>query len=346
MGRFSSKQVSKESRGAIIALANEGFSSREIAARVPCCQKSVSNILRLHRETNSVNVKERSGRPSQISKRVSRKLCKLSRNSRFMSSKNLSVELEQSTGVKISARSVRRHLFNSGLKGRRPATKPLLSRTHRLKRLQFCKRYEKWTIENWKTVIFSDESPFNIFGNRGALKVRRSVGERYKPECVLSSVKHPLTVNVWGCFSLNGTGRLEVLEVGERMNAAWYQKVLENRMLPQALQWYPNGTFKFQDDGAPCHRAKTILKWHRDHHVDIFDDWPPQSPDINPIENLWGIIGQSVSKSKPTTRPQLIAAIIKAWFREIDQSMLENLISSMPSRLKAIIKNKGFHSKY
>lgn len=69
--------------------------------------------------------------------------------------------------MSASARTVRRRLLEDGLVSRRAAKKPLLSRKNIRDRLIFCKRYRDWTAEDWGKVIFSDESPFRLFGASG-----------------------------------------------------------------------------------------------------------------------------------------------------------------------------------
>jgi hypothetical protein len=85
---------------------------------------------------------------------------------------------------------------------RRAAKTPNLSRKHIWNSLIFCKRYMDWTAEDWGKVIFSDESPFQLFGASRKKLIRRRQGERYHQSCVMPTVKHPETIHVWGSFSV------------------------------------------------------------------------------------------------------------------------------------------------
>ena len=85
-------------------------------------------------------------------------------------------------------------------------------------RLIFCKRYWNWTAEDWGKVIFSDESPFRLFGASGKYLVRRRPGELYHQSCVMPTVKHPETIHVCGCFSAKGVGSLTILPKKTAMN--------------------------------------------------------------------------------------------------------------------------------
>jgi len=208
MGR--NKDISPENRGAILALSKEGFSVREIAAKGYAGKSAVADLIRKNK-ANLLPTK-RPGRPSLTTKRDDRILRRICKQNPFDSSTVLSKKLLESTGTNISDRSIRRKLVMSNLKSHRPAFKPWLSKVHQLKRLKFAKEHASWSLNKWKTVIFSDESPFSLFGNRGSIRVRREQGERFNSKFICPTVKHPETVHIWSCFCWHGVGHLEVLE--------------------------------------------------------------------------------------------------------------------------------------
>lgn len=75
-------------------------------------------------------------------------------------------------------------------------------------------------------------------------------------------------------------------------------------------------------------------------------DWPGNSPDLNPIENLWHILKVRVTKKKPRTLRDLDRIIEEVWYTGISAETLQNLTNSMPDRIQAVIKNKGGSTKY
>lgn len=127
----------------------------------------------------------------------------------------------------------------------------------RLKRLQWAKDHENWTITDWKNPIFSDGSKFNIFGSDGIQYVRRRTAERFSEECMTTTVKQGGSRMIWGCFSYHGVGRLAL--INGTVNAEKYKKILEDNLLP-SLEEHLSYSDKviFQDDSAPCHRAKLV----------------------------------------------------------------------------------------
>ena len=71
------------------------------------------------------------------------------------------------------------------------------------------------------------------------------------------------------------------------------------------------------------------------------EDWPSQSPDLNPIENLWSILDRSISDRRCNTKAELWECLQEAWYK-LDSSILTKLVESMPRRLNAVIDNKGY----
>ena len=103
--------------------------------------------------------------------------------------------------------------------------------------------------------------------------------------------------------------------------------------------------FIFQQDGAPCHTAKVCQAWFKNNNVRLLS-WPGNSPDLNPIENLWARLKILVSQRRPSNKQQLIEAIVECWHHVITVQELESLVKSMPNRIKAVITAKGYATKY
>ncbi|CAJ0937041.1 unnamed protein product [Ranitomeya imitator] len=153
------------------------------------------------------------------------------------------------------------------------------------------------------------------------------------PKCLKSSVKSPQSVMVWGAMSAAGVGPLCFIK--GRVNAASYQEILEHFMLPSAEMLYGDEDFIFQHDLAPAHSAKTTGKWFTDHGITVLN-WPANSPDLNPIENLWDIVKRKLRDARPNTLDELKAAIEASW-ASITSQQCHRLIASMPRRIEAVI---------
>ncbi len=143
------------------------------------------------------------------------------------------------------------------------------------------------------------------FGNQGP-RVWRKGGEAQNPRWLRSSVKFPQSVMVWGAMSSAGFGPLCFLN--STVNAAIYHDVLEHFMLPSADKLYGDADLIFQQELAPAHTAKGNKNWFNDHGVTVLD-WPANSPDLNTINNLWGIVKRKMRDTRPNNEDDLKASI-------------------------------------
>ncbi len=179
------------------------------------------------------------------------------------------------------------------------------------------------------------------FGNQGP-RVWRKSGEAQNRCCLKSSVKFPQSVMIWAAMSSAGVGPLCFLK--STVNAAIYLEILEHFMLPSADKLYGDADFIFQQDLAPAHTAKGTKSWFNDHGVTVLD-WPANSPDLNPIENLWGIVKRKMRDTRPNNADDL-KATVKATWASISPQQCHKLITSMPRWIEAVIKAKGAPTKY
>ncbi len=226
---------------------------------------------------------------------------------RILSSKADSNTCESFTRSGLKLESVHQESPHSDV-FRKRATKPLLNQRQRQKHLTLEKK--NWTVAQWSKVLFSDESKFCIsFGNQGPSVWRKS-GEAHNPCCLKSSVKFPQSVMIWAAMSSAGVGPLCFLK--STVNAAIYQEILEHFLLPSADKLYGDADFIFQQDLAPAHTARGTKSWFNDHGVTVLD-WPANSPDLNPIENLWGIVKRKMRDTRPNNADDLKATVKDIW---------------------------------
>ncbi len=117
---------------------------------------------------------------------------------------------------------------------------------------------------------------------------------------------------------------------------------LEHFMLPSADKLYEDADFIFQQDLAPAHTAKGTKNWFNDHGVTVLD-WPANSPNLNSIENLWGIVKRKMRDTRPNNADDL-KAVIKATWASITPEQCHRL--TLPRRIDAVIHAKGDSTKY
>ena len=147
---------------------------------------------------------------------------------------------------------------------------------------------------------------------------------------------------LWGSFSFFGPGGIYFLPKNVTMNGIRYLDMIKERV-PRTMA--NHDTSIFMHDGAPCHRSKIVSKWLTDNKIDVLD-WPGNSPDLNPIENMWLIIKNKLECRDTASCQKLIDAIAKVWSDNISKEYCENVVKSMPKRLQQVIEKKGQMTKY
>ena len=152
---------------------------------------------------------------------------------------------------------------------------------------------------------------------------------------------------VWAGFSAKGKTTLAILKGNQK--ATDYVATLSNHLLPFGRR-LGGPKWVFQQDNASIHTAKDVTKFFKDQNMAVMP-WPARSPDLNPIENLWGILVRCVyfdgngSFRQFETVEQLTTTLLASW-DEISTSTCENLINSMPNRIFQLIKVDGKSTKY
>jgi transposase len=340
------KELTDNQKSQILALLkSNAFSQRDIAAQLQVSRGAVRNVL-AKMKTDTVFFKGRC--LPRLKRRVTsarddRRIVSLLKEQKKTTLNNLRKKLADQ-GVVVSSRTLRRRLSASGYRGCRPAKKPRLTPAMKQKRLEWAKKHRNWTSEDWSKVCWSDESHFEILGEKSQVVYRRP-WEKYDEDCISGRVKHPDKVMVWSVISGKGTGRLYPVEGMMRQDQ--YRHVLENRLLPQAQEWFPDSNFIFMQDSAPCHTAKSVMAYLREKRVQVLE-WPGNSPDLNPIENLWDIVKRRICKGETiTTTRRLKEKLIEVWARDPElKTHAQSCIASMPRRVQAVIKAKGGTTKY
>ena len=146
---------------------------------------------------------------------------------------------------------------------------------------------------------------------------------------------------MWGCVSCKGV--VPLVRVEGRLNGDGYLQLLSGHLQPYAQALGPD--FIFMYDNAPCCRACNIRTWMTQQQITFMEVWPPQSPDLNPIEHVWDLLGRLMDEKKPRKLRELESRLVEEW-KKISAIEIQKLIATMPDRIQAVLANKGVHTKY
>jgi hypothetical protein len=206
--------------------------------------------------------------------------------------------------------------------------------------------------------MWSDECSAERGKGRSGEWCFRTAAEKWDPKIIQTySKSRDISVMVWACFwFIEGKIRRSELYLLNRdfeskkhgYSARSYLEVLDDQM-PKC--WEPG--LVFMQDNAPIHMAHTVRQWFIDMGIPVVD-WPPFSPDLNPIEHIWHHLKKLVLEMHPELEGMgkgeqaieaLEKALIEAWDALPDQ-LFEQVADSMPYRVAAVVKAKGWHTKY
>lgn len=337
------RRTTIEQRELVLKHFKNGHSRRKIAEMVSLSDSTVQSIIYRFVRENRTHDKGRNA-PNKIFNQTDERFIvrKIKDNPR-LSAPKIAIEVEAELGKSCHPETIRRVLRQHDFNGRVARKKPFISAKNIKSRLQFAKEHLSKDSDFWNTVIFADESKFNIFGSDGASYVWRKPNTELHNKNLKATVKHGGgNVMVWACMSAAGVGNLEFIE--STMDKTRYLEILKGNLLESAEKLGIRDNFRFYQDNDPKHKSgivQTWLVWNCPHVMQP----PAQSPDMNVIENLWAILDTNVRKRQISNKEELKAALLEEWSK-IAPEVTKKLVDSMPKRLKMVVDNKGGHTKY
>src|SRR6185312_12407098 len=312
-------------RKTILQLWLNGITSeKEIHSRTGITISTIYYNLKKLNEKGDNSRKLASGRPKKVTAHESRAIAQYLCHNPRLSTRNLAIKLTNNV-TKVSHMTVLRHLTRLGYKNSLPLKMPMLTVAHKEARVRWATRHLN---DNWDTTLFSDETAFQLF--------RNTITQWYKGERPVKRIPKDRTkIFVWGGFCIRRKTSLFCFR--NIMNANFYVDILQSRK--QEIDKLFRNNWRFQQDNDPKHTSHVARAFLSENFPEVMD-WPSNSPDLNPIENLWAIVKRNVEMRMPKNLSELEQYMAEEWDR-IPNSVLINCIRSMRRRCEMIIENNG-----
>ena len=252
----------------------EKINCAEISRKTGIKERNFRRYFEKFKKMTLLPKKVEKGRPRKFPTSVNSRIGLLINRNPMASSNVVAAMLNKSLidpSMAISSRTVRRRCNDMGYSSKKPVAVPLLTVVHTERRLKFAKKNVK---TDWDSVIFSDESSFQLRSN--IVKVWTKKGGRRN----FTKTKFEPKIMVWGAISSQGKSELHLVK--GMMNSVKYTGVIDHVLVPFIHQFHDD-TAIFQQDNAPCHVSKFSKEHFSGKNIEIMD-WPANSPDLSPIE--------------------------------------------------------------
>jgi len=311
-------------------------------------EETVRLIVNKWEQHHTIQDLPKTGRPAKVDDRTKRRLARMAQSDEVKTAPELALVAASHDIVHISARTARRVMHEQGLNAMHTVKKPLLTREHKRKRLEFARAHRDWTVEQWKHVIFSDETPIPARSSDAHKMVWTKPTHALNPKLVVPTVQGggPV-IMVWGCISQYGFHDLILLD--GRVDGAGYATVLQNYLLPIIQQYFGQQPCIFQQDNAAVHTAHQVSEFFHAHNLQVLK-WPAHSPDLNIIEHMWHYLKERVRQLPVASNKENLWSHVQMvleymWDEEMTQKINE-LYESLPNRMQAVIDAHGGNTRY
>ncbi|KAG2189719.1 hypothetical protein INT46_003736 [Mucor plumbeus] len=308
------KSISDSKRSDVLSLLNSGHNVAEVVCRV---KVSKATVCRIGKIACPDRKKVKGGRPSKLTIENKRYCVQKITKGGLDNAIQIKEELSRNLKINVSGNTVRRTLRNNGLGALPKVKKPDISADNAKERLLwFNKDKIDWTLDNWKRVIFTDESRVNYYNSDGRVWCWKGDNEEVQPRHNTKKIrKHGGgRIMIWSGISWSGLRRDQVI---------------------------------LQQDNDPKHTSKLMKDHFKTKKYEVMS-WRARSSDLKPIETMWRLLKISLNEydTLPKGMNDLWERTREVWYEKITVEECQKVMSSMPYCVEACIKAKGYGIDY
>jgi len=322
----SKKQLDVSLKNHIINLYERDYKVPDIADIHQVSNKTIYNIINNYNQTGSIQRREGSGR--KLDQNTLTRIKDIVNNDHNLSLSDISLFLLEKHGIKCSKTTVYEYLVKNNFVNKNPISKPLLTQDHLNQRQNWAIFYQYYS---WRDVIWSDETMISIQSNKLS-----KIWINKNDTLIKRVVKHPIKIRVWGCILKNYKLILHIYN--GTINSDKYIEILELNLLPLIKKIQKTrSNIIFQQDNAPCHTSFKMCEFFSNNKIEVML-WPANSPDLNPIENLWALLKKNVGKIYVSNGQELKDTILLQ-AKKIKIKTINKIIDSMDNRIEKLFEN-------
>ena len=315
-------------RANIIALYDIGWTMTKISAHLNISRNTVTLWINKNKNSESLEDKKRSGRKRKTVTKDDIKIIEIVKKTEKETCNNYTIDVIKKELEKINVficnNTIISRMKEYNFYSAYPFKKPILTEKHKQDRLQ-------WALENyntdWSKIIFSDESKII----KDSIKKKIWIGPESKK--IKRSSKHSIKRNIYACIHISGLVTYCIFT--ENMNSDKYIEILDSNFIDI---YKNNSNLIYQQDNCRVHTSHKLKQYFKNNSVHLLN-WPSNSPDLNPIENVWFLLKHKLSGLIITG--DNFCDLIEKNLKEIKYEHIYNMIASMQIRVCKVIENNG-----
>lgn len=317
-----------------VKLRDEGLSENEIARKCNKDRRWVRSTIGRFNELGHFGNRKGSGRKQKLDQSDAKRLLKKMKGKRRASVRRTAKTFKTKKGQSVGRETIRINLKRSGLYPHRKQKTPRLTEKQKKKRVQFAEHNRR---RDWDHVVFWDEKEFELFGSPN--RKNDVVWDEHRVQITQGEVAHPTKYKVGAAISSRGVTRL--VPYAGMIDSDEYQRMI-SKVLPDIYKMFPDGDWVLVQDSARPHVSRSSLAFLADNVPDFIkpSEWAANSPDISPIENVFGDQQEKVYSKDPQTLEAMKKIVHSEW-KKLTPEICKKFVSVVPNRLRKIIETKG-----
>ena len=334
-------------------------------------RKSVLKYAKMLKTNKNIITKKSTGRPKAMGDDACKLAESLLLDGEVGGLNQVANELQQQLGLKVSTKTLSKSVKafcsheSRPIKARFKKPTKQLSMATREKRIAFCTKNRN---RNWSNVMFTDRCKFNFY--YPGVRVQSCAWVRVGHEREAPKVNHASCLNVYAGITKFGVTSMVVVAGTTKHKTTFKNKkggdaknITGGEYKHVVLQFLAEGKriytdkrvgvthWYLQQDNDPTHKKASraaMDEWRASNQgcvVDILPDWPPNSPDLSPIENVWSYVQQQANKAGCKTFDEF-STTVQSTFASLNKSYINKLFDSMKNRVRQCLERKGGKTKY